>query len=323
MLIQTRVPKLRERAVEFGLAANHVYSEIHLGASLRNCVFDAMFSIGIMKVGLRPSGLGDEESWLHDTGKPFAEPVGLDDWVHDMTARRWDQCRYLGNRYRLPLDFVKESKLFESAATDNLGDAVQRLYNETGDPRASSISQREAHYSEGEYERMVELWDIWLPFENKIITVPSQMYGSMYREPLRVIDWHGPETGPYDILSLADVPDNTMPLPPVATWLDLHETLNTLYNKMRRQAERQKEIFAYQGGADHDAQNIVDARDGQSVRVDNPDKMNNLKFGGVDSTNLAFALNAKDQASMVMGNLDMLAGLGAQSDTLGQDRLIA
>ena len=85
-LITSRVPKLRERAKEFQLAANHVFHEIRLGRHLRECVIDAMFSMGVMKVGLRPAGQGDEESWLHDSGKPFAEPVGLDDWVHDMTC---------------------------------------------------------------------------------------------------------------------------------------------------------------------------------------------------------------------------------------------
>lgn len=160
----TRVPKLRERAKEFGLVVNHIAKEIRLADSLRTCVVDALFGIGIMKVGLRPTEIGDEESWLHDSGKPFAEPVGLDDWVHDMSAKRWDQCRYMGHRYRLPLDFVRESKLFDRKQTERLSDTINELYNETGEPRASSITKRESHYADGEFERMLELWDIFLPF---------------------------------------------------------------------------------------------------------------------------------------------------------------
>lgn len=79
----------------------------------------------------------------------------------------------------------------------------------------------------------------------------------------------------------------------------------------------------YAGGAEEDARRLVDAEDGESIRVDQPDRVNTAKFGGVDSNLLAFTLNANDQASRLAGNLDMLGGLGAQSDTLGQDRLIA
>lgn len=322
-LITSRVPKLRERAKEFQLAANHVFHEIRLGRHLRECVIDAMFSMGVMKVGLRPAGQGDEESWLHDSGKPFAEPVGLDDWVHDMTAKRMDQCRYLGNRYRLPLSFLQESGLFDLKQTERLSDTINELYNEQGDPRASSLTKREAYYVDGEFERMVELWDIWLPFEGKVVTVPASIYAAAYREPIRVVDWEGPEDGPYSVLSLADVPDNTMPLAPAATLYDLHSMLNLVYRKLRRQAERQKEVLGYAGEAADDAARVVDAEDGEAIRLDAPDKINNLKFGAIDSNLLAFFLNGKDQFSYFAGNLDVLSGLGAQSDTLGQDRLIA
>lgn len=317
------MPKLRERAVEFGLASNHVFREMRLGESLRSCVIDAMVGIGIMKTGLRPTEIGDEESWLHDTGKPFSEPVGLDDWVHDMTALRWDQVRYMGNRYRLPLDFVRESGLFEGDSAEHLSNAYSKLYNETGDPRASSLTQRDSAWSEGEFEQMVELYDVWLPFHNRVVTIPAPMYGTAYREPLRVVEWRGPESGPYQILSLSDVPDNTMPLAPAATIYDLHVMINTLHNKLRRQAERQKENLTYPGGAEDDAERLVDAFDGQSIRVDQPEKMVIQKTGGADQVTLAYTMHLNDQGSRQAGNLDMLAGLGAQSDTLGQDRLIA
>ena len=322
-LIDTRVPKLRERAKEYTLAANHIFKEMRLGDAARECTFDAMFGIGVMKVGLKPNEIGNAESWEYDTGKPFAEPVGLDDWVHDMTAKRMDQCRYFGNRYRLPLSLLKESGLFDSKQTERMSATLQDLYNETGDVRASSLTKRESYYSDGEYEPHVELYDIWLPFEGKILTIPADMYGMSYRDPIREIDWSGPEEGPYHILSYSDVPDNTMPLAPAANLYDLHVFLNTIYRKLRNQAERQKEILGYAGEADQDARRVVDAGDGESIRLDAPDKLNNVRFGGIDSNLLAMFLNGKDQFSYFAGNLDVLSGLGAQSDTLGQDRLIA
>lgn len=62
------------------------------------------------------------------------------------------------------------------------------------------------------------------------------MYGAAYRDPIRIVDWEGPESGPFCILGFSEVPDQTMPLAPAATWYDLHNMINVLYRKMRRQA---------------------------------------------------------------------------------------
>ena len=45
-------------------------------------------------------------------------------------------------------------------------------------------------------------------------------------------------------------------------------------------------------------------------------------MGGVDQSNQAFSMNMQEQFDRMAGNLQMMAGLGPQSDTATQDKLI-
>jgi len=118
------------------------------------------------------------------------------------------------------------------------------------------------------------------------------------------------------------MPSNSFPLAPVTQWLDLNEAYNTVMRKLIRQSERQKDIIGYAGTAEDDARRILEGGDGEVIRVDDPKAMQDFKFGGIDQTNLAFSLQLKDMMSYLAGNLDVLGGLSAQSDTLGQDRIL-
>jgi hypothetical protein len=48
-----------------------------------------------------------------------------------------------------------------------------------------------------------------------------------------------------------------------------------------------------------------------------------MRFGGADNVNMQFAIHLKDVFAYVAGNIDVLGGLSAQSETLGQDKLLS
>ena len=56
--------------------------------------------------------------------------------------------------------------------------------------------------------------------------------------------------------------------------------------------------------------------------MDNPDAVNVMKMGGVDQGNQAYGLRMTDIYDRMAGNLQAMAGLGPQAETLGQDKLI-
>ena len=79
-----------------------------------------MFSIGIVKQGLASGAVGEIMGFTHNVGQPFADVVSLDDWVHDMTAKRWEQVGYAGNRYRIPLDEARELSIWSKGQREKL-----------------------------------------------------------------------------------------------------------------------------------------------------------------------------------------------------------
>jgi hypothetical protein len=97
---------------------------------------------------------------------------------------------------------------------------------------------------------------------------------------------------------------------------------NKLFRKLGRQAERQKTLTAASGSNKKDGQRVKQGNDGDMIYVDNPDKIKDVKTGGIDPQNHAFFLSTKEMFTYLAGNLDLLGGLGPQSDTVGQDSLL-
>ncbi len=320
-LVTTPHMQLKASALDLELALNHLSEEINLEDTLRKVSRNSLFSIGIVKIGLTAKAEVEVDGFLHDPGQPFVDVVDLDDWVHDMAARSWEECDFMGNKYRLPLEYVRDSPLFDEAERKKIGPtskAVYSTHSEGGDERAESLSKTRGTDPD-EFRQHVELWDIWLPKENLIVTIPAEGEGGAV---LRTVEWDGPEEGPYIILTYNDVPGNVMPMPPVASWMDLHQLGNVAYRKLGRQVERQKTILGVAGPATEDGSRIIRANDGDTIRLDNPGLASEFHFGGADQASMAFTIDLFNRFSYFAGNLDSLGGLGSQAETLGQEEII-
>jgi len=316
--VRPRQDILLPQASDLQEATNFVLREMDIETTLRVAVVDALFSMGIVKVGITEPKSAPMRGFLHDAGQPFAECVGLDDWVHDMSARSLEECGYMGHRFRVPLSEVQESGMYDRA--DKIVAITRSLYNESGDTRAEAIGQSDIYHGMFD-EAYAEMWEIWVPGSNKICTYATSENG-LPAFKVREIDWDGPEAGPYHFLRFTEVPGNTMPLPPIASLIDIHDLANRLFRKLGRQAERQKDVVGYRGSAEQDAKNVQTSSDGEIIRMDDPQSVNTYKFGGIDQQNLAFMIQLKNMFNYYGGNIDALGGLGPQSSTVGQDRLI-
>lgn len=317
VMVSTRVDEVKPYAADFEIHMNEHLEEIDFNYTLSSAVLDALFTIGIVKVG---NGIG--EKMLLDgeefyAGQSFAECVHLDDWCHDMAARKMWECEHFGNRYRLDYDEFMESPQFKNKK--NLKADEVRSTNVTGDQKAETLSRGQQSFTE-ELVDHIDLWDFYLPKHKKIVTIAEQGGD----EPVSVIDWNGPDRymGPYHELSYGEVPGNTMPLAPRALMMDLHDLVNMLFRKLGRQAERQKTILGYQDNAKDDAQRVIDTADGGSLKMNNPTGAKEFKFGGADPATMALLLQAKELFVYLGGNLDALGGLSPQAKTLGQDELL-
>lgn len=316
-----RNPLLKPTAKAIEGFHNYVLKEIAFATSLRLFTMEGLFSQGIFKVGITDESMGEARGFRHDAGQVFADPIFLDDWCHDMTAGRYEQVQYACDRYQVPIPFIidtfKLSKREQTFLRNAHPDASTGT-TETGEPRVDALSKGQSSQTDEPFHPVGTLWDIWLPLDQLLVTVSD----AIPDRPLRVIEWTGPEIGPYHRLTFEEVGGNIMPLPPVALLRDLHELGNRLFLKLGRQAQRQKSNIGYRGGAEKDAERLKNALDGEYILMNDPEALRAFKSGGIDQANLAFFLQVKDLFAWFAGNLDAIGGLGPQADTLGQDQLL-
>lgn len=304
---------------------NRQIKKIKLVDTLQRAVLDSLFSIGIVKVALATPGDAVMSAWTLDAGEPIAEVVDLDDFVFDIKhARNMHNFSFMGHRYRWPRKLVEDWKVLSKARKD-VETSDDSATNEHGDERISAIGRGTSSDSE-EYEEMVDLWEIYLPRHRMVVTLSEeQMTGPVVEEdgkPLRVQPWIGPYCGPYHILGQMTVPGNAMPKAPIMDLIDLHMSYNHLWRKLINQAQRQKSLGIYQLGNDEQAERIRKAGDGEMVGVENPQAVSELNMGGPFDRNIVLGDQLYQIFSRQSGNLDMLGGLGPQSKTATQDKLL-
>ena len=321
VLLSTQLPELTYFAKQFQVALNNLIEEIGLEFTLRQWVLDAFFCVGIVKVHMADSGLVQLENniWM-DPGKPFASNVGLDNWVHDMSATRWDQMKYAADSYRIPFEDLKHP-MYDPDVVESLQPNTKASMEEL---RLERISRGES-VDDDELEPMIDLADIWVPRDGKIYTFPLDSRGQFRIrsvKPVAVMDWDGAELGPYHLLGFNDVPENIMPTSPASHLASLARLANNLIRKQSRQARRQKDINTYTPAGAKDAQKIQRADDGAFIEVQDGTQIGQVKMGGVDQQNQAFLVGVLGMYDRFAGNLTAMLGLGAQAPTASQEQII-
>lgn len=307
--------------------ANKEIEHINLANTLQRVVLDALFSIGICKVALATPGDAASLAWNVQAGSPIASRVDLDDFVYDIHARDFSEVSFIGHRYRVPLDTVRDSKLYNKSRK-NLTASNDHRFNQEGDERVNVLNRGYVGDDE-EMEDMVDLWEVYVPRHRCIYTLhedclsgaSAPQYGGQV-EALREQDWIGPDTGPYHILGYGTIPGNCMPKGPIQDLIDLHLPLNLIMRKLIRQAERQKDLTLVQRGGDGDAERYRNANDGELVPTDNPANAKQVSMGGPNQVMFQFFLQLKDLFSWMAGNLDIMGGLSPQAKTATQDSML-
>ena len=320
VIITTNLSQYRGFATSFQHAVNALIKEIRLEETLEKWVMDAFFCMGIVKTHLADAGLTKLENdiWM-DPGKPFASNIALDDFVYDMSANKWSECKYAGDMYRLSYDDAVE--LFgEEAMRDHQPGKTSSLSNdrvdEIGKPQLSG---------EEDFEPMVDLADIWVPRHNIIYTYVVENrrdFTLAGPHPVAVEEWDGDEGGPYHLLGFNDVPEHVMFSSPASHLEMLDALVNDLYRKASRQARRQKDVHLYTAAGASSAQQIQLADDGEWVNVQDTSDVSMMKQGGVDASNFQFMTGAMNTFDRMAGNLQAQMGLAARAETLGQEQLV-
>jgi hypothetical protein len=315
VLCTTHKPELASSAIEMELALNESLKRMRFEQEHRLWVLSAIFSVGIMEVGLNIVDSPEVDGEELPVTEVFVETIMFDDFVFDTTAKKWDrrQVGFWGHKFRVSLEEAKKDKSFNKEAREALKPMEKPDQNES-----ASVSKQSGGANQTEaFEEMAEIWQIFVPQTNELVT-----FSCDGDRPLKTVRWRGPDHGPYHLVGFNPVLNNIMPLPPVANWIDLDDLENKLYSKLGRQASRQKTIGICDNAAIQDGQNIIKTSDGDVIAVGNPNGFKEASFGGVNQQTLGFALNVRSMADFVMGNLSAQMGLGASAATLGQEKMI-
>jgi len=313
--ITTEDKNLLAFANRFKVGINNQIKEMRFSETLQHIVLDSLFGVGISKTHLAESDpIQLEDDVWADTGKLYVSRISVDDFVIDLTAKEARRCKFMADEYRVSWERVKNHPAFDKKIIDKMSPSSK---HDRDDEQANDISTGSLT-DEDEYEPMVDLIDVWLPDLQAIATFPRHRM----TKPLVVLPWNGPEGGPFDLLSFSDVPDNVLPSSPMSNLFALHRLYNGLLRKQARQAKRQKTNPAYRPDAQDDANRLKKASDGEWVKVKDPSGVNIIQQGGVAQENVAFSIGIMDLFDRQAGNLSAMAGLGAQTATVGQEELI-
>lgn len=304
-----------------GLGLDYLSKEIDLRSELRRWIVDSLFCIGVMKTGICTSNnlVNFTDSTQVDPGQPYALTVDFDDYILDPAAKRIEEASFVGHRVRVPRQMLLDSDAYNH-------DLVERLPTAGNDPferrDTQTISQHEITPSQiNDLQDYVEVRELWVPAADALVTCPG---GSQtYDEYLRVEDYDGPDEGPYTYLSLTPpMPNNPMPIAPVAVWYDLHIAANKMAKKVMEQAERQKDILVFKPSAADDAQEIVDAGDGEAIGAMDPDAAKVMSFGGQQRSNESHLQQLTYWFNLCSGNTDQLGGVRSDANTATQANIL-
>ncbi|KKL13181.1 hypothetical protein LCGC14_2528340 [marine sediment metagenome] len=262
-----------------GMGLDLTARRMNLPPILQRGIVDAIFTLGIFKVGLMTSGslvyFGDEGV---DPGTLFVNTTDFDNFTFDPDTTQLEEASFLGERMRVERDEVLESGLYDNAVVERMPSSAEMILESKQGVRNLSDNQSSRRMLSKLHD-YVDMIELWLRGPQVLVTVPFT--GSTNDRFLREESYVGPIDGPYEFLSLTPpVPNNPIPVQLAGVWHDLHWIGNRIVKKTLDQAEAQKSILGYQRQYADDAQEIVDAKNLDVVGMMNPERHRHCRHTG-------------------------------------------
>ena len=309
----------RPFAETFRLAIDDEAERITLAKTLKAVILDSLFGPGVIKTGLKASpGFNDEGNLEVDAGTLFSERVSFSNYIIDMASTTRAQAQFEGDRYTITEDVARSSGMFDEHTLQQLISAAnEQRHRATLGGYASGSDWAQ---SDDEFIRRLFLVDLFLPSEQKVVTIPGDVSMANIGY-LNELEWDGDPSGPYDTIGFSPVPDKILPTSVVGIIYDLYMLLNKLARKVGSQADRAKDIVLFQKGREGDGDAVRDSNDGEVLGVDDTDHIKELSFGGANEDGYKAIAWYQDYLNKIAGNPDLIGGLAADANTLGQDQL--
>jgi hypothetical protein len=314
----------REYGELMGLAIDQQSEKLDIKTIYRCVIVDAIFTLGILKTGICQSdsiyALDDFDRI--DNGEIYTKKVDFDRYVVDPMSMEhmFMDARFEGDIITVPRRVLLESGLYNSEQIIRL----PKLGDKTTQDKAYSLSMRSVN-SEDAFglEDEVEVIELWVPGADALVTIPADPDVDL-DDYLRVDDFYGVNEGPYTKLSFSPpMPGNPLPVPAVGIWNDLHVLSNLMAKKVIDQAMRQRDVAAYKGSSADDADELLNAKDGESVKVDDPEGVKVHSFGGQQNSNEMFLAQCQSWFNGMAANPQGVGGERMDADSATEAKILA
>jgi hypothetical protein len=311
-------------AYEQTLAVNKVAERLNLRRKLRRLVQDALYGMGICRIGMVAGKRLDiaqafpelDEEGEVEIGQLSMDVLSLESWVHDCQADTIEEVEFCGHAYWVSKDDVKN--YLPGVSSADLATEEKRWIDEHGHEMAGAISRGVDGEGQDGLRQKYWLWDLWVPHQNVIVTTPVNGTG----EIANVKPWRSRPGGPYLFLYYRELPDQAIPISILADVALVHDSLNSTFRKLIDQTREAKTVLGFKPGHEDDAGRIRDSKSREIIQMRDPSAVEEFNFNGPSQELLAMLLQTRELASIIGGNTDVLAGLGAQAPTATQEQMV-
>ena len=291
-------------AADLGLAINEIARKGKLVTEINKALVDALFCMGIVKVGLCLTDYVDGIA----RGNSFAKRISMDNYFCDLIANDRSEMQFEGDDYYVSADWAKENYDYVCKTPTD-----EYAVSEDGNDQTNQARDTQ---SLKQYKPRVQLRDVFLPQERRFLT-----YSIKDRVILSDNKWD-PEFSPYKILGFRWVPDNIIPLSPIAVIFTLAKKCNELLLKCYAQGNWQKNITTFPNSDKKAASDFKKALDGDAISATGNAKATTVGTSGVQQPTFMLALKMADLVSESAGGLQSLGGLGPEAETAKQEGIV-
>lgn len=321
VLIEPRAPKLnyytraRQLIFNYLIDKNNFADEVLIPGATASLVGDA-----IARTFFEYDRVISKNGEVIKVGTPKVAIIEPVDYIGDPSAKKRGDFAIEGDTYRLPTEYAKD--LF--AKKDKSGRQVADFI--TADCKLATKYSNEEIATKGgfDFNRLAEeefttFIDVYQRKEGIISTIMPMGRTAII---LKEIEWDGPGEGPYDILGYKYISDIPISLPPAWDWYDSDITMNIMAQTARVQAESQKNLIVADPRAKEAAEAALASKNMNVVIAQGMDAVKTYQFGGVAPENYQWMMFAEAEFTKSGIPADVLRGVGAEAQTLGQEQLI-
>jgi len=307
--VTTDILDHKEYAELLGLGLDSLNKKLDMKSMLRASIVDALFMMGIVKIGLGNSDTIHDFGDVHyDNGSIFNERINFEDFVFDPTAKNLRTSAFFGDVNRVPRQILLDNDNYDHDAVMKLA-ASQDMTKDKAIEKLSKLNAQDTEMRE--LQDFVDVVELWIPGANAKIVIADPRVHTMPGY-LSATEYYGPDSGPYSFLRLSPpVPGNPYPISPIGVFYDLHMGANRMMVKAIDQADSQKDVIICDPSHSDEGEDLRDC-DQNEILLGDPNSVKPLSVGGQNEGNIAMLSQLQVWCNHMSGGVDQLSGQKTQ-----------